>query len=458
MTENVLEKKWKKVVRVTALTLLTLTPIVLMAPEITLRQLRQVPVAPPTYNPKLLYISSYGTSPNGDKPKQEEPKQEAPAVAVGDRNIAEFFLEDLVKSFQRRRQEKSKNDPSYADRINPESLLSDRVNLLLLGTDETRERFDQFNGRGWGRADVILFVSFDPHSFKTVALSFPRDLFVPGLKALQLPDAKINTLPLLTQVDPSADTLGTAARVIEDATQLPVDGVVLINLDFANGYKDINTRFHPGIFDTLFPEGLKLFIPEEINDPAYPVGYGTKRMHFLPGEQVLDGASAVAYARTRIDFDFGRNDRQRAVAEASARRLLQMVREDIFWGQNATLDTLASFLRNQTHEGNIFYNISVPELVTSVRRHLADLRSHPRGLLALAALALNTPELDDNSFQSLGLSRANGMVENVQSGEPLFTPNMLKLTGTKTTVLPNQYGNYPDYWRPLHKTLQKIYP
>lgn len=418
--------------------------------------LRKMPIAPVTYDPRRMFQNPRGALPITDP---SEPKTKAPATReIGSQNIAEFFLEDLVQQLMARRQEKAENNPSYADRIDPEFLLSKRINFLLLGTDETRERFDQFNGQGWGRADVILFLSFDPHTFKTVALSLPRDLFAPELKALKLPDAKINAVTLLTQVDPSADTLGTAAKIVEDATGLPVDGVMLANLDFAQGYKDINNRPRPGIFDTLFPKGLKVYIPKEINDPFFPVGYGTKRVHFLPGEQVLDGARVVAYARTRIDFDFGRNDRQRAVVEATARNFLQKVRGEIFWGQTTALDTLASFLLNQTNEDNIFYDINIPGLVISVRRHLADLRSHPQGLIALATLALNSPELNPYSFNSLGLSRANGMVVNMEPWEQSFSPSMLKLNGSQTTVLPNQWGNYPDYWRPLHQALKESLP
>lgn len=397
--------------------------------------LRQMPVAPIIYSPRVFQ------NPRTTLPVtalDEPPTRAYQTTRIGNQNIAEYFLHDLVQQFIARRREKAENDPAYTDRINPDFLLSNRINFLLLGTDETRERFDKFNGQGWGRADVILFISFDPRTFQTVELSLPRDLFAPEMQALKLPDVRINAVTLLTQVDPSADTLSAAARIVEGATGMPIDGVVEVNLDFAQGYTDINHRFHPGIIDTLFPEGLKIYIPREINDNAYPVGYGTKRVRFLPGEQVLNGEEAVAYSRTRIDFDFGRNNRQRAVAEASARRFLQKIRGEVFWGQTATLDTLADFLLQETQEGNIFYNINIPEIVISVRRHLADLRSKPQGLLALATLALNSPEVGPDLFRSLGLSRENGMVVNMAPWEKSFSPNMLRLNGSSSSVLPNQ--------------------
>lgn len=420
-----------------------------MGRQAALQVLGQIPVVPPVYTPSLIY--------GVQVPEQEEPKQEAPSEAVGARNIAEFLMEDLIARFQETRRKKAAEDPGYVDRINPRFLPSNSFNILLLGTDETRERFDQFSGQGWGRADIIMLLSFDPHTFNTLAISLPRDLFVPGWTALKLPESRANTVTLLTQVDPSADPLATAARIMEGASGMPVDMVMQGNLDLAQGYPDINDRFRPGIFDTLFPEGLQLYVPKEINDPAYPVGYGIRRLRFLPGEQVLDGKSLVAYSRTRVDFDFGRNDRQRAVAGASARRLLQMVRGELFWGQTTTLDTLAKFLLQQRNEGNLFSDVAVPEIITTVSNHLALLRSNPQGMLALATLALNSPDLTADSFRSLGLSRVNGMVTNVEPWENHFFPNTLKLAGSRTTVLPNEWGNYHSYWQPLRAKVEELW-
>jgi anionic cell wall polymer biosynthesis LytR-Cps2A-Psr (LCP) family protein len=64
-------------------------------------------------------------------------------------------------------------------------------------------------------------------------------------------------------------------------------------------------------------------VPRELYDPEFPTeDYGYTVAHFLPGEQVMDGARALMYSRIRHpDSDFERMRRQQAVVVGIAERL-----------------------------------------------------------------------------------------------------------------------------------------
>ena len=63
-----------------------------------------------------------------------------------------------------------------------------------------------------------------------------------------------------------------------------------------------------------------------VRDDEYPTdGYGLERVYFSPGPQIMDGATALKYARTRhSDSDFGRMTRQQQVLFAIRDRTLRV--------------------------------------------------------------------------------------------------------------------------------------
>ena len=65
--------------------------------------------------------------------------------------------------------------------------------------------------------------------------------------------------------------------------------------------------------------GITIDVPEDIYDPKYPTSnYGTEVFSIKKGKQVLDGATALKYARTRNtkfgDFDRAKRQQQVIIA------------------------------------------------------------------------------------------------------------------------------------------------
>lgn len=177
------------------------------------------------------------------------------------------------------------------------------MTLLLLGKA----------GVGWTAGeltDTILVAELNGKNHSATVVSIPRDLLI------RLPSgatAKINALWLIGKQDVSAKKnrdIREASELIrgaaEDVTGIRIDHVFV--MDVAGAAKAI---------DVL--GGIAVNVTERIDDPAFPTaGGGIERFSLDPGFHVLDGTTAVKYARTRHtkDGDFGRVRRQQQVLEA----------------------------------------------------------------------------------------------------------------------------------------------
>ena len=173
-----------------------------------------------------------------------------------------------------------------------------RTTILLLGVDARP-------GQRIARTDTIILLTFNPETAAAGMLSIPRDLKV-------RPSA-LNRDMKITSVFPAGEAAGYpgggAALLEETITDLvgyPVDYYVVVNFD---GFK--------GIIDLI--GGVEITVPYEIYDDKYPdENYGyLPPVHFLPGKQVMDGDTALKYARTRhADNDYARAGRQQQVIMA----------------------------------------------------------------------------------------------------------------------------------------------
>lgn len=175
-------------------------------------------------------------------------------------------------------------------------------NLLILGRA----------GNGWAAGDLtdtIILAVIEPDGDDATArlslISIPRDLLV------QLPGGgttKINALWTIgKQGDASNDEVGGLIRdAVEEIVGIPIADTLVVDVSAVEQ-----------TIDAL--GGIALNVEERIDDPAFPTpGGGTERFTIEPGFRVLDGATAVRYARTRHtpEGDFGRVRRQHQVLEA----------------------------------------------------------------------------------------------------------------------------------------------
>lgn len=161
---------------------------------------------------------------------------------------------------------------------------TDRINILAMGVDQrTSEQ---------ARADTMMIISLDPATRHVALLSVPRDLWV------QFPEGgegKINT-PYAIGAAPYSEL------TVESALGVPINYYAVLKF---GGFKDL--------VDAL--GGVTLNVKTPIDDETYPadVGYGYKPLHIRAGAQHMDGATALAYVRTRHEDprgDVGRNERQ----------------------------------------------------------------------------------------------------------------------------------------------------
>lgn len=374
----------------------------------------------------------------------------------GDINIAEYFLGDLSRILKERRLEKAQNDPAYAERVSSEFLNSNSINILYLGIDNTRERPQEFNDRGWGRSDITMLITFNPKTFQMNAISFPRDMFAPELTSFRFTGgARINSATMAPFVDPRVDSFKLTSRIIESATGMPVDFAFKTNIDFMQGYPGC-----PGFFDAVFPDGLPIRVPYEIRDNEYPTAnYGSKRLVITQGNHVMNGRELTEFGRSRHETsDFDRSERQRLILYSAFKQLLPGMLKDFVGGKTDTLDRVISALEKQQEYTNLSSDLDIIEVTKTIKRGVEQLRQDPKGIATLALLSANSSdainrmlESKDTAFNSLGLTRANGLVANVGERELFYWPYMLKVTGSNTASTPTKLGNYLKYWQPIRQ-------
>jgi LCP family protein required for cell wall assembly len=200
------------------------------------------------------------------------------------------------------------------------------INILLLGTDA---RLDE----EISRTDAIILVHIDPHADRIGMLSFPRDLWVsiPGYGKNRINAAyPTGEKKIGTGYGPAL-----AKETVGQLVDVPVQRFVMINFD---GFKTL--------IDKL--DGIYIDVPKTIDDPKYPIDeypgdVRTMKVHFDPGQQLMDGQTALIYARTRhADSDFGRNQRQQQVLLA----IFERIRDQGLLTQLTSIDDYTDALRD----------------------------------------------------------------------------------------------------------------
>lgn len=185
---------------------------------------------------------------------------------------------------------------------------TDRINVVLMGLDQRPEE------RTAGiptRTDTMILMSIDPVNKNAAMISFPRDLWlqIPGLG-----DERINAAYRFGELRGGAGA-GPAmvSRTLEQNFGIPAPYYATV--DFG-GFQDV--------VNTL--GGIAIDVPRPVKDDEYPTeDYGLERVYFAPGPQLMDGTTALRYARTRhADSDFSRMARQQQVMLAMRDRALRL--------------------------------------------------------------------------------------------------------------------------------------
>jgi LCP family protein required for cell wall assembly len=170
------------------------------------------------------------------------------------------------------------------------------VNVLVLGIDERPQEDPPF------RSDTMILTGFNPVRREVAVMSIPRDLWI------TLPDGSSNRIN-------TAHFFGGATlakETVSDNFGVPLPYYVKLNF---GGFTSI--------IDAM--GGVPINVPEALHDENYPTAdYGVMTIDIPAGEQVMDGETALIYARSRYSTsDFDRGRRQQEIIAAIQAQLLK---------------------------------------------------------------------------------------------------------------------------------------
>ncbi len=177
----------------------------------------------------------------------------------------------------------------------------DPLNLLVMGVDQ--------RGTESTRSDSMIVLHVDPSSHDVTMLSVPRDLWInlPGYG-----DTKINAGYALGQ--PYGQGPQFAQFAVESALRIPINYVAVLKF---SGFK--------GLVDAM--GGVNVCVSRALHDTQYPddTGFGYHTIDIKAGCQVMNGTTALVYARERhanAQQDLGRIEQQQAVVSGIEKSLL----------------------------------------------------------------------------------------------------------------------------------------
>jgi LCP family protein required for cell wall assembly len=199
--------------------------------------------------------------------------------------------------------------PTPSPTLNPE-LLNQRLTVLVIGLDGNAEREAQGAGRN---TDTLMLASVSADQSTVTLMSLPRDTVDIPLPDGSLWQTKVNSIHQQEGVE-------TLVGAMESLFEVPIDGYAQINMDDLVAIVDA-----VGGVDVNPPDPLR----DSIVDLDLPAG-----------EQHLDGATALAYVRTRVDTDYGRAARQQ---EVLLDLVLRLVDPETDVDAQSLLDGLDSF-------------------------------------------------------------------------------------------------------------------
>ena len=254
-------------------------------------------------------------------------------IVIGVGVVAVVLLGWLLLRFQTTLGSIQQNDPRRALAVSTEQVgglaktqsaagdaLNKPYNMLLIGVDKRPNLADGV------RSDTLIVVHVEPQAKWASLLSIPRDSIVTIPKFGQ---AKINTAYSDGYINaedlygagttPDAAGGALAAQTIEQFLGIKIAYVA--EVDFA-GFAQL--------VDAV--GGVQIDVAQTLIDDEYPTAdYGVERIVIPAGRQLMDGATALKYARSRHSTDdFDRSKRQQQVlrallAQVKARGLLENI-------------------------------------------------------------------------------------------------------------------------------------
>ena len=199
----------------------------------------------------------------------------------------------------------------------------ERLNVLLLGVDSRGDSSSTLN------TDTMIVLSLDPVNKTAAMLSIPRDVYIdrPGVFT-----DKINAAYAYGGYD-------LTRKVVEDLLGIRLTAYALV--DFEAFTK---------IVDSV--GGVVIDVRRPVRDESYPTpDYGVERVDITAGPQLMDGQTALRFARSRHDTnDYSRAQRQQLVLSALRTRISE---GDFLRGLPALIDRVGSAVQTNFDPANI---------------------------------------------------------------------------------------------------------
>ena len=203
-----------------------------------------------------------------------------------------------------------------------QGLLTRRFTVLVAGVDSSLSRRD--GGLDDRNTDALMVVSINADHSRIATLSLPRDTVDIPMADGSIYRGKVNGIGQRVGMEALRGAMATLLGV-------PIDHYIVIDMDDFVWMVDA-------------VGGIRVDVETRIVDP---------KVHLLlePGPTHLDGATALSFARTRADTDYGRAARQQLVVLAlvhqwldpgaaglfATMRLLGSLETDISLGEVPTL-------------------------------------------------------------------------------------------------------------------------
>jgi LCP family protein required for cell wall assembly len=200
---------------------------------------------------------------------------------------------------------------------------TERLNVLLLGVDSRDDASATKN------TDTMIVLSLDPVNKTAAMLSIPRDVYVdrPGVFT-----DKINAAYAFGGYD-------LTRKVVEDLLGIRLNAYALVDFD---AFTKIVDSVGGVVIDARRP----------VRDESYPTpDYGVERLDITAGPQLMDGQTALRFARSRHDAnDYSRAQRQQIVLSALRTRMSE---GDFIRGLPALIDRVGSAVQTNFDPANI---------------------------------------------------------------------------------------------------------
>ena len=194
------------------------------------------------------------------------------------------------------------DDREGANPLTPRA--GERINILLVGIDKRGDRTATLT-------DTMMVASIDPIGHTVSLVSVPRDLIDTPLGNGDTFGPKLNSLLGYADRNPKLFPNG-GLRTLQDA----IGALLGITIHY---HAELDFKGFIKMVDAV--GGVDIVAPRDFADPKYD-GYGTggvKGFSITAGPHHLDGAAALAYARSRKalgESDFTRQARQQQILVA----------------------------------------------------------------------------------------------------------------------------------------------